>query len=351
MDKLLLCSIKRKLQFYKMFQKVFFPILLLMMFAQMAQAQNYIRFSHSVDSVYESSPLGYIYVETNNTTANPFTAFVTLNEAETNVTAFEDFYFSNRLVEVPPNTLQYDTFSYDIYDNDDYDPGKKATFVFATLSDNSFITADSQMVAHIVNDDELQISFVGAGRTVVESDTTVYIRVALNGRTDSTITASVKLDAGNAQKGKHFLFNDTVIAIAAQTKDTALIPVIILNDNKDDGTREANFTLSDVSNDVPLNVRGFTLVIRDDDLVNGVAQNNLDEIQWFPNPASEFILFKNLPEQSRISIFNIQGKRVKVFSEVNNNNKLDVRDLTNGYYFFKIEGKNYFSSHKIAILK
>lgn len=351
MYKMKVCSIARKLQFYKMFNRAISFLLLFIGLAISAQAQNYVRFSKSVDSVYESSPYGYIYVECNNTTADTFNAFVVLNQSQTNVVAFEDFFFSNKPIVVPPG-FQRDTFKFDIYDNEDYDPGKKAVFTIINIEDTSFITADTTMVLEILNDDSFKISFVGAGRTVVENDTTIFIRVATNGISDSVTTAKVKLDMGNAVKGKHFLFNDTTISIAALARDTALIPVVILNDTVVEAMREANFTLYDATNNAILNVRGFTLTIRDDDLQpSGITENYFSMIKVFPNPAVDFIQIENMPEQATIQVFDLSGSLLKEVAALSVSEKLPVQELADGVYLLKISSGSQSKIVRVAIAR
>lgn len=349
-DKVKVCAIARKLQFYKMFYRIFLLLLALSIFTNKVEAQNYVRFSKTIDSVYESQPRAYIYVECNNTTTDTFRAVIALNNAETNVVSFVDFFYSTQLIIAPPG-LTRDTTWFESYDNDDYDPGKKASFVIINLSDSSFRDPDSTLTVNILNDDPFQISFVGAGRTVVESDTTVFIRVACNGVYDSATTAKVKLDAGSAIKGKHFLFNDTTVTIAAFSRDTVLIPVVILNDTIVENTREANFTLYDVSNSALLNIRGFTLTIRDDDLQpSAVVEDYFGLVNAFPNPASSFIQIVNLPLNSTIDIFDFSGKLFSSSTTFSQSERLDISDLAQGFYLMKITNQSQSKAIRFSVI-
>jgi hypothetical protein len=237
---------------------------------------------------------------------------------------------------VPPG-YQRDTFSYEIFDNDDYDPNKKVAFKLVNFSNSAFKHQDSIAVAHILNDDVFKISFVGAGRTVIESDTTIFIRVACNGALDSATTGKVKLDPGSAVKGKHFLFRDTSFSIAAGSKDTVYIPVKILNDTIVENTREANFTLFDVSPHAALNIRGFTLVIRDDDLKPSIPPD-----VWFrspvivyPNPAKDIIQMKHAEEITKIEILDVNGALLFYKATQGVEEVLDVSHLSEGMYWLK----------------
>lgn len=333
-----------------MFKRVLFVSILWLSFFSPAQSQDYLRFGKSIDTIIETSPKGYIYIECNNTTVDTFRAYIVLNQAETNMTSVVDYFFSNIPVVVPPG-LQRDTFAFDIFDHADYDPGKKISFKFTSLSNNSFVSADSALTVYVLNDDSFQISFIGAGRTVVEHDTTVYLRVATNGYSDSATSVNVTLDAGSAINGKDFSFRDTVVTVPANTRDTILIPVVIFNDTVIGTTREANFTLSNPTNGAQLNIRGFTLTIREDDLEpSAIAENYFQQVKVFPNPASDFITLKNLPLAANVQLLNLNGEIVKEETINSSVEKIAVNDLTAGIYLLKINHAQYSKICRIAVL-
>lgn len=333
-----------------MFKRVLFISVLWLSFFSQVQSQSYLRFSKNTDTIAETSPKGYIYIECNNATVDTFRAYIILNQTETNMTSVVDYFFSNIPVVVPPG-LQRDTFTFDIFDHADYDPGKKISFKFTSLSNNSFVSADSALTVYVINDDSLQISFIGAGKTVVESDTTIYLRVATNGYSDSATSVNVTLDAGSAVNGKDFAFRDTVVTVPANTRDTILIPILIFNDTTIGTTREANFTLSNPTNGAQLNIRGFTLVIREDDLEpSAIAENYFQQIKVFPNPASDFIALKNLPLAANVQLLNLNGEIVKEETINSSVEKIAVNDLAAGIYLLKINHAQYSKICRIAVL-
>jgi hypothetical protein len=63
-----------------------------------------------------------------------------------------------------------------------------------------------------------------------------------------------------------------------------------------------------------------------------------DGISIYPNPAGDYIYIKNLPEETAIGIFNIQGKLLKN-SIANGSEEVDVSDLPSGVYIIKLSGK------------
>ncbi len=81
------------------------------------------------------------------------------------------------------------------------------------------------------------------------------------------------------------------------------------------------------------------------------VDSNLSLIEIYPNPCYG-ILFVKLPEnvQSvRIEIYNLSGKKVKSYTDINNDSVLDVSSLSKGNYVFNIITANKVYSRKIVI--
>ena len=72
---------------------------------------------------------------------------------------------------------------------------------------------------------------------------------------------------------------------------------------------------------------------------NGIRENSTVSIQVYPNPVAEYLNIDNLPENSEIRIFTLNGEMVKyIISE--ETVKIDVTDLNPGMYLIKVTGKN-----------
>ena len=76
-----------------------------------------------------------------------------------------------------------------------------------------------------------------------------------------------------------------------------------------------------------------------------MVKANLTEI--YPNPASDYVKFNNLNEDTMIEIFSVSGEKIeerlyKVES------RLDIRELTRGIYFIRISGSNNAGVHKLV---
>ena len=63
---------------------------------------------------------------------------------------------------------------------------------------------------------------------------------------------------------------------------------------------------------------------------------NTKKINIYPNPTSDFILVSEFNRNEGYAIYNISGVKVQS-GVILENNKIDVRNLANGMYFFKVD--------------
>lgn len=78
---------------------------------------------------------------------------------------------------------------------------------------------------------------------------------------------------------------------------------------------------------------------RDCDFTSGVMIDVLTNanLKIYPNPTTGIISFETpIPENSNISIYNIQGELVRSVSILESNSNLNISDFKNGIYFIKI---------------
>ncbi len=87
-----------------------------------------------------------------------------------------------------------------------------------------------------------------------------------------------------------------------------------------------------------------------DDNNTNVPQNEVTQkIKIFPNPNNgKFIIQNNLQTNTDIVIYNLNGEKVYE-SRVNDNNTIDISNLTKGMYFLKIIKSNNIFVEKIII--
>lgn len=71
-----------------------------------------------------------------------------------------------------------------------------------------------------------------------------------------------------------------------------------------------------------------------------IDKESLDnKISVYPNPSSDFISISNINDITQLKITNITGQTVISTVIDSNNNQIDIRNLSKGFYFVEIEGK------------
>lgn len=102
---------------------------------------------------------------------------------------------------------------------------------------------------------------------------------------------------------------------------------------------------------IPTNASGFKSYTGDDflyfldiDCGNTLSIENFnltEKISIFPNPTSDYITISNLEFRKSYMIVNQLGQEI-LNGIINNNEKIDIRNLTNGLYILKFEKGNTF---------
>jgi hypothetical protein len=73
-------------------------------------------------------------------------------------------------------------------------------------------------------------------------------------------------------------------------------------------------------------------------MLTGLTETFQKSIEIYPNPANTILYFKNLPKNVSISIFDLQGRKIK--SGILTENQLDITELSFGFYTVHIEHAN-----------
>ena len=94
-----------------------------------------------------------------------------------------------------------------------------------------------------------------------------------------------------------------------------------------------------VGDGAPCNIADAMSLISENAGVLPVVREEFSDIKVYPNPSNGFINFSNLEESSRVIITNIAGQIVKNTVVDRNNNRIDIQDLSQGFYFVELEGK------------
>jgi hypothetical protein len=70
------------------------------------------------------------------------------------------------------------------------------------------------------------------------------------------------------------------------------------------------------------------------------CKNESNQIEVYPNPASEFIkVIIPFEEQTTLNILSMEGKTIKSIPLVSKNNLINIKDLSAGVYLIEISNK------------
>jgi hypothetical protein len=84
-----------------------------------------------------------------------------------------------------------------------------------------------------------------------------------------------------------------------------------------------------------LNTYNWLLTLSDENFIANLENKSL---MVFPNPAKNVIYIKSNSEIEKITIFDYSGK--EVLTQIQNNNEVDVENLSNGIYLIEIYSEN-----------
>lgn len=84
-------------------------------------------------------------------------------------------------------------------------------------------------------------------------------------------------------------------------------------------------------------------------LPNGISEENKQQLNIYPNPATEKITISGPSDNSLINIYNIVGKMVYSNKNIKEKNTINVSSLTNGTYFVRIETADRTVTKKLTI--
>ena len=85
------------------------------------------------------------------------------------------------------------------------------------------------------------------------------------------------------------------------------------------------------------------------DVISGIKNQLSTKTHIYPNPAKELVYIFSEYAISELSLYNTQGRILKVFSVNDNKIKLDISDLSNGIYILEFKHNNIIWNKKIII--
>lgn len=131
--------------------------------------------------------------------------------------------------------------------------------------------------------------------------------------------------------------------------ETGLLAYYNFNQGTANGDNSSITTLTDnSSNNINGTLNNFTLNSTTSNWIGGVEFSSLSvnsisdnnkTIFPFPNPATNFIQVAGMEAKESYKVYNILGS-VLINGNISNQEKIDIRNLTNGLYFLKFENGN-----------
>ena len=116
----------------------------------------------------------------------------------------------------------------------------------------------------------------------------------------------------------------------------------------------------EVVNPNPCNTSGLTSALRSNVASNSTSvgiseeENAAFSFSVYPNPSAEFIIVTTLSsnvKNTTITLYNTLGEAVKTVSVEQNNQEINVSDLTNGFYMIELRSGNQFAKQRLIIQK
>jgi Secretion system C-terminal sorting domain/Calx-beta domain len=245
-----------------------------------------------------------------------------------------------------PGQFTYN-MSFNVFNNTQISPTKKAIFRFVSIYGNAKLGADSVFTLYITNQNKLIASFMGAGYSYPKDTSWVMVPVIMSTFPNFPVSVDVSLAPGNAVLGKDFTFTDTTVIFPPFSSDTQGVWVHILNNSIDQSNKQVNLNLSNPTNGVLLGITGYTLTIIDDDSLLSIPPLENEESDIFPNPATNLLFLPHNTPITSVKIIDIMGRTVLEYVKSQGDlRKIDISSLITGIYLVNIETEKGNSSYR-----
>ena len=302
-----------------------------------------VRFIRAYDTIPQVDSTVYVIVEINNPTPDSTRLTVIADNAvSTAVNGYGfDYVYTNQTFNSPPG-ISYDTLPVLIFATPELTPVKTIVFKFTRLSTNLGAIPDSVYTIYLYNHNKFVVSFLGAGYSYPKSAGRVKIPLVITTYSSNPTNVDVTLSSGSAVQGVDFVFADTTVTFPAFSLDTQAVWVSILNNNIYEANKQANFNLSNATNDAVLGISAFTLtIVNNDSLAGEVKQTNQEvEFSLYPNPVAGNLFISSAAELEDARITDVFGNVIVSFGNLEGGtSKIEVSLLANGIYFLKATAK------------
>lgn len=300
-----------------------------------------IRFIQSSSTVNEDAGAVMVFIESVNNTGLPIEYTAVRNITTSTATALTDYTFSNRTFTNNGGTVT-DTVYVNVIDDNLIESTETVVLNITAVTPNA-IVADTVFTLNITDNDILAVSFNGTSSVVTEDVVTAYVKVIITSPVPTPTSVTVSQTSGSATANVDYFFNDTTITFAANSTDTILLPVAIVDDNIDESNEQINFNLLNPTNGAVLGISAYTLFIIDNDSTVGISNVEFDRsFQMYPNPAKTILNFSSRDIDYEVAINSVDGTVVHTAQYLVGTASCDISNLPAGMYFVHIRsGQNY----------
>ncbi len=298
-----------------------------------------VRFITQSDTMPQVPSFDYVVIEVNNPTSSNIRFTVAMDP---NLTTAVDGYghdilYTNNDFNSPPGITR-DTFWIEIFARPEVTPIKTVTLRFINVPNNMTVLSDSIYTLYIFNNSKFTVSFLGAGYSYPKGSGLIEIPLVTTTYSSQPTTVDVSLSTGNAITGVDFLFNDTTVTFPAFSIDTQGVWVTILDNNIYQSNKQANFNLSNVTNQAAYGISAFTLtIINNDSLAGGIFNSNsVRDIAIYPNPVHGSLVVRSDIDLTGVVIMDMLGNEIGNIGDLQaGTNSINVSSLSSGVYFLK----------------
>ncbi|MES2619457.1 MAG: Calx-beta domain-containing protein [Bacteroidota bacterium] len=298
---------------------------------------SYIHFTVASDTVSESDGTVQVIVQIENPDSTYLSYFLARDDNSGTTSAGLDYTFTNHNFSTNKGGVTFDTVTIKVLEDQLVEPTEKVVLHFLNLTPGVTPLQDSLFTLYITDNDVLTSSFLGAGFSYVEKDTTVGVKVFLSTFPDTTASVRIRLAPGNAIAGNDYTFSDTVLVFPVNSTDTQVAWITIIDDQIAEPNEQINFDLTETSG-LPVWISAYTLTIIDDDSDVGISQLDLENtFRIFPNPVQHTLYIHSDSDLSKTEITDLVGNLVvNTGSLLSGKSSIDVSSLPAGMYFMNV---------------
>ncbi len=297
----------------------------------------YISFTSPPDSVWEDTAgTKPVFVEI----YNPHNRTYRVQIVQDNIHSTagpKDYYFFNPTFMAYPG-YNYDTVFIDVKDDEVVEGLEKV--ILTTKFDGGNLSSDSTYTFYIIDKDTVKIGFLGAGFSYLEDVGRSVVKLVTTSPMPFDISVPVTYFNGNATPNVDFVYHDTLIVFPANSTDTQMVYIDVIEDNIKEINEQVNIRLgTPTPHDTKIKVLQFSFFIIDNDTfalsVDDILQT---AINLSPNPFKSIVKLVSEVEILGYLVSNMSGEYVMRNNDLEQDKEvlIDASNLSSGMYFIEV---------------